>query len=186
MKHTRVAKRYALALFKSAKNSNSLDAVRHDAEVILQTIEAAKDFKAVLRSPVIQSWKKKTVIFDVFEGKISELSKAFLGILCHKSRENITEEIFEQFYELYNEQNGMISIVVTSAVELDAAAKASIEGGVQQRSGRKAIASYKVDPSLKGGLMIQIGDELLDSSLRTQLERMHQSLLSDPNAIRLN
>ncbi len=179
MKHLRVAKRYALALFKSAKMDNSLERVRRDADLIVNTIAAAKDLKAVLRSPVIQSWKKKGLLFEAFEGKISELTKAFLGILCSKNREDITEEIFLQFFELYTLEFGFVQITVSSAIALDDKEKAAIEHGVHQRVQRKPIARYVVDPGLKGGLMIQIGDQLLDSSLRTQLTRLHDSLIRD-------
>ncbi len=186
MKHLRVAKRYATALFKTARATNSLEAVRNDAEFILESIENAKDFKAVLRSPVIQSWKKKNLMFEVFENKISDLSKAFLAILCSKNREDITEEIFEQYYVLYNEQFGLVPVTITSAVALDEAARKSLEESLAKRMNKQPVATYRVDAKIKGGLMVQIGDQLLDSSLRTQLGRMHQSLLKSGTLDNLN
>lgn len=179
MKHVRVAKRYALALFASSKAEGSLEKVRLDAELILESIRTAHDFKAVLRSPIIQSWKKKNLMNEIFEGKISTITQAFIGILCAHGRENITEDIFEQFFVYYNEETRRVPITVTSAVALDAVSKAAIESGIKTRYSKTPIADYHVDASLKGGLKVQIGDVLLDSSLRTQLERLRTSLLTN-------
>ena len=177
MKHVRVAKRYALALFASSKAEGSLEHVNADAHLIRDSIEQSHDFKAVLRSPIIQSWKKKHVLEEVFEGKISIITKAFLGILCAHGRENITEDILEQFFVYYNEETRRVPITVTSAVELDASGRSAIEAGIEKRYSKTPIAEYKIDPSLKGGLKVQVGDTMLDSSLRTQLEKLRDSLL---------
>ncbi len=180
MKHIRVAKRYALALFKSAKAENSLEEVKNDAELILSAIEHAKDFKAVLRSPVIQSWRKKNLLIELFKEKVSVLSMAFLEILCSKNREDITAEIYEQYYALYDEHFNIMRVSVSSAVALDESMRKAVEAGIEKRFGRKPIADYQIDASLKGGLRVQVGDTVLDSSLKTQLEKMHHSLLNDP------
>ena len=177
MKHVRVAKRYALALFASSKAEGSLENVRHDAELILDSIRHAHDFKAVLRSPIIQSWKKKNLMNEIFEGKISVIMQAFIGILCAHGRENITEDILEQFFVYYNEETKRVPITVTSAVALDSDSKTAIENSIQTKYAKTPIADYRVDESLKGGLKVQIGDIMLDSSLRTQLEKLRDSLL---------
>ncbi|MFM8179519.1 MAG: ATP synthase F1 subunit delta [Candidatus Kapaibacterium sp.] len=179
MKHVRVAKRYALALFASSKAEGSLERVREDAEMILHGIRSAHDFKAVLRSPIIQSWKKKNLMNEIFEGRITTITQAFLGILCAHGRENITEDILEQFFVYYNEEMRRVPITVTSAVALDSGSMAAIEDGISKKYAKTPIAEYHVDASLKGGLRVQIGDVLLDSSLRTQLERLRDSLLAN-------
>lgn len=178
MKNIRVAKRYALALFASAKETNVLDAVKNDLSLILEHMDKAHDFRAVLRSPVIQGWRKKTIMREIFGSQVQTITLAFFDVLCDKGREDIVSDIIEQYEVLYNKHNSLMPVSVTSAVELSAAAKDALNLRLQEQFAMKPLTEYRVNPAIKGGLMVQIGDTLLDTSLRAQLQRMHDSLLT--------
>lgn len=178
MKNIRVAKRYALAMFNSAKEMNILDTVRTDVALIEKYMHVSHEFRAVMHSPIIQAWRKKGILKELLEKDVHGFTLSFMELLCDKGREDLHTEIFNQFTELYNVHNRLLPIVVTSAVALTDSAKATLENNIQTKTAMKPIASYKIDSDLKGGLTVLVGDTLLDNSVRSQLDRLYHSLQS--------
>lgn len=176
MRNVRVSKRYAVALYNTALQMNVLEQVHSDLEVVASHMEQSKDLKAVMNSPVIQSWRKKDVLKEIFQSKISELSMSYLVLLCDKNRENLTEDILNQFELLYNDSKGLIPVTVTSAVQLSEEERAKVVSKVVNEFGKTPVPTYLVDTTIKGGIVLKIGDYLYDMSVKSQLAKLYDSL----------
>ena len=113
MRETRIAIRYAKALFELSMEQKSLEQTHQDMILVRNVCTENKDFRLLLSSPIIKIDKKQNVMKSVFEGKIGKLSLAFLNIIASKRRENFIEPIAEQFLAVYQEHKGIISAVLT-------------------------------------------------------------------------
>jgi F-type H+-transporting ATPase subunit delta len=100
----------------------------------------------------------------------------FVLLLTRRRRIRLLPRIYEEFGQLANEYRGIVVAEVTSAVPLDDADKAVIIRQLSELTGRRAILRTQVDPSILGGLIVRIGDKLIDGSLRTRLERLRETL----------
>lgn len=178
MKNTKVAKRYALALFNSASEYDVVEQVRSDISFIDRCWILADDFRAVMKSPIIQARRKKDILREMFNDDTQALTLSFLDLVCDKGREVLIPEIFEQFVVLFNNRYALLPIEVTSAVELSDTAKDGLMSSLEQRFSKKPVPLYYVNPILKGGFVVKVGDILLDTSLRSQLDRLRDSLIN--------
>ena len=178
MKNIRVAKRYALALFNSAKEMGILDSILADVKQYERYMHTSPDFRAVMHSPIIQAWRKKDILKEVLENNFHPFTLTFLNLLCDKGREDLHTDIAQQFTDLYNFHNKLLPITVTSAVTLSDLAKASLVNSIKSNTAMTPVATYTINPEIKGGLTVLIGDSLLDSSVRSQLDRLFHSLES--------
>ncbi|MBL7999338.1 MAG: ATP synthase F1 subunit delta [Candidatus Kapabacteria bacterium] len=178
MKHFRVAKRYGLALFNTARDSSILDTINKDIHTFRAVLESSTDLRAVFKSPVIQGWRKKDILKEIFGTSLNELTVSFINVLCDKGREDIVTEIFDQFDDLYNKHNNLLPITVTSAVAMSDDEKQKLVANIKAKFGATPVATYSLNPELKGGLLVQVGDVLFDTSLRTQLLKLRNSLVS--------
>lgn len=177
MPNIRVARRYALALIYLVEELKQLDVVRKDLELILQTYKSSRDFQLFLESPVIREDKKKQVLGELFKGRISVTTMKFLELLAEKNREGILPDVIAQYHQLGNERLGIVEVVVTSAVELTKTQQRELERQLEQYAKKKIDAEYLVDPAVKGGFVVRIGDTVLDASIKRQLELLREKFV---------
>ncbi len=179
MAHVRVAHRYALALIDLAEESEQIDVVRKDFDLILRTFESSRDFQLFLASPIIREDKKKLILGELFKRKISAITMNFLEFLAEKDREGILPDVIGQFNKLRNERLGIVEVTVTSAVELTKSQRGKLERQLEQFTERKVVAGYLIDPAVKGGFVVRIGDTVLDASVKRQLELLHEKFVTE-------
>ena len=179
MADVRVAHRYALALIDLAEESKQIDVMRKDLDLILRTFKSSRDFQLFLESPIIREDKKKLILGKLFKGKISAITMNFLEFLAEKGREGILPDVIGQFNKLRNERLGIVEVTVTSAVELTKSQRGELERQLEQFTGRKVDAGYLIDPAVKGGFVVRIGDTVLDASVKRQLELLHEKLVTE-------
>ncbi|MCX7877670.1 MAG: ATP synthase F1 subunit delta [Ignavibacteria bacterium] len=176
MSFRKTARRYTLALYESALEKKQTEEVRKDFSDILALIKSSNDFRTFLISPVITPERKTEIIKLIFGGKVQELTENFLRMLCLKNRINILPEISEDFLDLVNEKKGIAKAVVKTAVEISDSQKKSIEDILRKFSHREISAEYKTEPEIIGGFIAQIGDRIIDASIKRQLELLKQKL----------
>ena len=180
MANIRVAQRYALALIDLAEESNQLDLVMKDLELIIEAYKSSRDLQLFLESPIIREEKKKQILREIFRGRISATTMKFLELLAEKNREGIVPDVVRQFRHLRNGRLGIVEAVVTSAVELTKTQRQDLERQLERYTGKKVDAEYLIDPAVKGGFVVRIGDTVLDASVRRQLELLREKLVSAP------
>lgn len=170
MLNPRLASRYAKSLLDLAVEKDQLAAVYADMQVLRQICKGNRDFVNLLRSPVIKAGVKRKIIGAVTNGKISSLTTAFNGLLASKGRERNLPEIITAFISQYKQHKNIYTVKLTTVVPISAALREEIIGQVKKAGGFHTIElEEKVDESLIGGFVLQVGDKLVDASISFDL-----------------
>jgi F-type H+-transporting ATPase subunit delta len=181
MINTKVAKRYASAIFQIAKEKNNLDVILNDFRLIMVTIEQSRDFENLLMSPVVNYSKKVQIFNEIFANKIDAITFEFIKLLINKKRDYFISQIIEQFIVLYNKHNNLTPVEILSAIELDDDTKSKVNNKISSALNLKIIPNFRVNKNLKGGIKIQVDDWVYDASISTKLENIRESLISNSN-----
>ena len=172
----RIAGRYAKSLIQLAEEEKKVDRVLEDVEAFRGLIKGSKDFKNFIKSPIIQTSKKKAIIGDLFKGKFDDLTIKFLEILTQKQREAFLPEIADEFVLQYRTKMKISTAVVTVANELTAENKKLIKAKLE-KSGvafENVELEVKKDPSIIGGFVLEIGNYIYDASVAHQLDQLRK------------
>ena len=177
LKH-RIAKRYANALFELSYQTKNLDQNHLDLQMIAAMIDQSENFNAFLQNPEIPSPMRQAALNALFKDRISPLTLKFLYFLVHHDRLNLLSEIGAAFDELYCENKNIFKIKITSARQLTANQAAAIGDRLKSRLNKNIDRDLEIDPGLIGGFKIQVGDQIHDFSIQTQLEKFKNRILS--------
>lgn len=178
MRNLRVARRYAVALMSAAESAHALDRVAADGDAIAGTLRGSRELRLLLASPIVSPVKKRAVLHELFGKSAGPLMLAFLDLMTAKSREAHLADIIEQFGVLRDEKLGIVSVDVTSAAALRPADAAGLTQALERYTRKKVRVRVTLDKALKGGLVVRIGDTVLDASIRRQLEILRERFRS--------
>jgi F-type H+-transporting ATPase subunit delta len=170
-----IARVYADALFGVAKQSGKLDSIREQLAAFADAVEANRDLAMFFFSPYFSSAEKKDGITRAVSGAEPELVN-FLELLAEKHRMPVIFRIRRRFEELWAEENKRIDVTVTSAVELDPGITQRIGAEIEKQTDRHVELESKVDEGILGGLVLRVGNMVLDASIRSRLERLHREV----------
>lgn len=176
----RVASKYAEAVLELAVAAGDAvaEAVHADLNAINIVVASTPDFTIVLNHPSISGDEKKKLLLQLFEGKAQELTVRLLNLLAEKRRLDLLDHIEHQYLELLKARKNILTATLTSAEPLADAAVAAIKAKLTEKTGKQLELEVKVDRSLIGGLVLRLGDEVIDGSLRGRLQVLERSLLS--------
>ena len=168
-----IARPYAEALFQSAgANASSLV----EPLEALAVVAANADLRQFADNPKVAEAQVVDVIVGVAGGPLAPALKNLLSLVVENRRLVALPEIAAQFRALVNAQTGVSDARITSAYPIDAAQLAEVVATLERRFGRKLTASVAVDPSLIGGIRVEVGDEVLDTSVQARLDQMRVAL----------
>jgi F-type H+-transporting ATPase subunit delta len=170
MRESRVAYRYALAFLEVAEEQKKLDDVGKDCEFIRMLTKGSREFVMFLRSPVITTVRKEQALSEIFTGRVSDLTMKFIQLLASKDRESILPEVIHQFIKLRDERLGILNVTARSAAKFTDAQHQQLVRQLEEATKKKVNITYTLDPSLKGGFLVQHGDTVWDASVRHQLD----------------
>ena len=176
MSNLRVAKRYASALMALTAEAKNPEAMAADLLTVQSAISSSRELRMVLASPVISKEKKKAVVAAIFRKKIGDAVQQYLASIVEKRRESVLQEILAQYFLLRDEQMGIISVDVRSAVEFSPAQEQSLTRHLEGITKKNVRASFSLDKMLKGGFIAKVGDTMFDGSVRRQLELLRSRL----------
>ena len=145
-----------------------------DAAAALYDSPAAAQF---LTSPVVPPDRKQAVLFELLPGLTSE-AQNFLALLTRRGRLELVPAIVTEFRQLVQEERGIETATVTTAVPIDERQMTLIASRLTQRIGKAVQIEARIDPSIIGGVVAQIGDDVIDDSVRGRLERLRRSLIA--------
>ncbi|KAJ3335459.1 ATP synthase subunit O, mitochondrial [Gonapodya sp. JEL0774] len=173
--------RYATALFSAAKKSNAVDAVERDLNRIKSLMQSDEKFKFFVETPIIPRDEKKGGLKEIFvKGGYSPVTQNFFDVLADNGRLDQTSKIFNSFEILLLASRGLVSCAVTSAKELDAATLRRVEAILTKSNllekGQRITVTSKVNPSILGGLVIEIGDKTIDLSVSSKIAKLNRLL----------
>lgn len=166
----RAAQRYAKGLMAFANEANQTDVVYAEMNDVSNAIKENEDLRIFLNSPIIDAKKKEVALKEVFKS-LSATTQTFISLIVRQGRENILSKIAEQFIAIYDHSNNIVTAEITSAVQLD---QNTIDNIIAKAKQTLAVGSQikvenKVDASLIGGFVLKIGNNQVDSSIKTKL-----------------
>lgn len=172
MSELTVAFRYAKSLIDLAGEQNTLEAIKQDMDLFVQTLKSNPQLQAVLRNPIISHDKKLNILKALFAGKVSKASESFFAIMVTKNRAEILFHTAQEFINQYNIKKHIVTATVVSASPLSEDNKQSMIAEVKKIIGGNIVLQTKVDPSLIGGFILTVGDRQIDTSVATDLKRL--------------
>jgi ATP synthase F1 delta subunit len=170
-----IARVYADALFEAAKDAGKLDAIHDHLGEVADAIANNHDLQVFLFSPYFSSAEKREGIERAISGAEPELVN-FLELLVEKHRTPAIFRIRARFDELWAEENRQLDVTVASAIELDQSVIDHVREQIEKQTGRKVQLSAEVNPDILGGLVLRVGNMVLDASLRSKLERLRKEV----------
>ena len=168
----RIAIRYATPIIELAEEKKLLDKVKADMESFVSVCSENRDFSLMLKSPIIPHQRKADILKKVFGGKVNDLTLQAFEIITRKNREDLLENIAEEFLHLYNVKMGLEEVSVTTSFELDAGMRKAFEKLAKDVTGKDPILKEKVDPEILGGYILKLGDRQIDESVSGQLKEL--------------
>lgn len=172
-----VSKTYGEALFDLALEDGTLTTIIEEVNVVKEAIEENPDLLKFLSHPKINKEEKISVIENIFKGRVSDSLVGFLVIIVQKDRYDDIDGIFEYFIARVREYKNIGVASVTSAVDLTEEQKKQVEQKLLQTTKYNQFElSFYVDKNLIGGLVIRIGDRVVDSSIKTKLQMLAKDL----------
>jgi F-type H+-transporting ATPase subunit delta len=178
MNESKITVRYAKALFGLVKEDNSLDIQKKDIELLFQCLQEIPELLEVIHSPVMKA-SEKTRLFDLsFADSFSPLTVKFLHLVLESRREEYLPGICRYFLNLIKAEQGIQSAELVTAAPLDEKLRQSIIGLITKKFKSKIDLHEKVDGSLIGGFILRVGDQQLDASLSSKLEKIKNELIN--------
>jgi len=176
MQSHRAASRYAKSIIELAKEQNVIDELQNDMLLFIAVVEQNRNFAVMLKNPIINHDKKSNVLHALFEKRMNKLTLLAFDLISKKNRENILAEIAGEYLVQYNTLKGLQVADVATTIALDADLRKKFNDLVEEISGKKAKLIEKVDASIIGGFILNVGDNRLDQSIRTQLNNIKREL----------
>lgn len=174
-----IAKVYGDALFEAAQDKRNLEAVYQEAQQLGRIFREEPELMRALNHPRIVKEEKVSMMENIFSGRVSQEMMGFLTIIVDKGRQKEIPAIFAYFIQAVREFKKIGTASVTTAVELKDEQKAAVKKKLLETTPYVEFEmDYAVDPELIGGMVIRIGDRVVDSSVKTRLYELKKQLLA--------
>ena len=172
------AERYSLALFELSDESNLLSQIEDQSSSILNLIEQSEDFSNLIKDPTTSQEDLLKVIHTISENnKFESLFKNFLSFLIQKRRFFFIERILKSFIEICSRKRGELKAELKSAKELSNEEIKKITEELTKNFSSKIKLNYKHDESLIGGLVVQVGSTMVDTSIKNKLQQIENRMI---------
>jgi F-type H+-transporting ATPase subunit delta len=169
-----VARVYSEALFDVAKKAGTLDELHEQLGQVADAVAEDRDLQIFFFSPYFSSEEKRDGIKRSIADGNPELVN-FLELLAEKHRMPALFRIRRRFDELWGEENRRLEVTLTSAIELDPAVIEEVGAEIERKTGKTIELTSRVDDSIVGGLVLQVGNRVLDASIANRLEKLRQA-----------
>jgi len=172
------ANRYSLALYELANESNVIQKIEENSNGLLKLISKNKDFKDLIKDPTVSQEDLNKVINKISENSNLELLfKNFLNFLISKRRFFYVEQILKRFNEICSEKRGELKAEISSAKELTQNEINKIRDELSENFKSKVKLNYNHDKSLIGGLVVQVGSTMIDTSIKNKLQQIENRMI---------
>lgn len=170
-----IAKRYAKALFSLALEMNVIEDTRADMEAVISVCRSNKDFRQLLKSPVIRSEKKRKVIKAIFSGRLGELSMRYLDIITGKKRESFIPQIADEYILNYKKYKNIFTVHFATATTVSDDIRKKVIALLEDQTGANIDLVEEVRKELIGGFVLNYNDYKYDASIKYQLKKLKKS-----------
>ena len=170
-----IAEVYSRSLFEVASDQDGLDRVHTELGEFADALHSDREMQVFFFSPYFSSQEKKDGIGRMIEDADENFVR-FLELLAERHRLPAIFRIRREFDALWRKQNKLLPVTVTSAVELDAGLVEGIGKRIEEQTGQSVELSSTVDPDVIGGLKLQVGNMVLDASVRNRLDKLRKQI----------
>ena len=170
-----IAQVYSRALFEVAKEHGKLDEIRDQLGALTDAVAEQRDLQVFFFSPYFSTEEKKEGLSKALEGA-DEILVNTLELLIEKHRMPALFRIRRQYDELWQEENRLLPVQVTSAIELDQGTVKQVGDAISAQTDRRIDLRARVDPDILGGIVLQVGNSILDASIRNRLEQLRKQV----------
>jgi F-type H+-transporting ATPase subunit delta len=169
---SKAAIRYAKAVLQQANETKVAEAMFEDMQSVYGTIQASKELRSVLKSPIVKSLDKKEALLSIFE-KQSSATHRLIQVLVDNKRIALLSDVASSYMDLYNESKGVKVAEVITAVALSPSLEKMILSKVKDLTGSSSVTlSKEIDPSIIGGFILRVGDLQYNASISNQLRNI--------------
>ena len=172
-----LAGRYALALFELAEDGRAIDQVEQSLGAVRDALDQSSDFRELTQSPLVaRGQATKAMLATADQLGIDATTRSFLGVLAENRRLSELPKVIRAFRQLAARHRGEATAEVTSAHPLSDDQVSELKQQLRLRLGREVAVDLSVDPDLLGGLVVRIGSQMIDSSIRTRLNALSSAM----------
>jgi F-type H+-transporting ATPase subunit delta len=168
-----LAQVYARSLFEVAREQGKLDELREQLAQFVDALDENRDLAVFFFSPYFSTKEKQEALGRLLDGA-EEAFLNFLSLLIENHRMPVIFRIRSEYERLWDEENLTLPVEITSAIELDQATTESLGKTIGERAGRKVTLAARVDPDILGGIVVRVGNSILDASIRNRLEQLRR------------
>ncbi len=177
MSESIVAYRYAKALIDLANEKGVVKEVNTDMSFFEKICNENSNFVAVMANPIVRHDKKLKILNAIFENNINPVTFSIFNVLTRKNREKLIYSISKEFQKIYNLQNGIQKVTVTTVEELTLKQKHEFIRLIEEATKMKVELEEKIDQGLIGGYVLRVGDTQIDTSVKKKLNELKLSLV---------
>ena len=168
-----LAQVYGRSLLQGARERGKLDLVREQLGAVADALAQNRELQIFFFSPYFSTDEKQNALERMIDGA-DEVLMNFLKLLIEKHRMPVIFRVRSQYERLWEEENRTLPVEITSAVELDSATTDSVGRAIGERTGRRVTLAARVDPDILGGIVVRVGNSILDASIRNRLEQLRR------------
>lgn len=181
MNQSKIAIRYARAVFQTAVEAGAVEKVKEDFGILEHFMTTEPLFQHLLTSPLVSSQQKNTVFTNSFREHFSPISVEFLKLISRNRREAHLDAVIRNFYDLYKKYKGLLTVELQSVSPISEDLKKKIREVVQDRFHKEVQFREFVNPELIGGFIMQVEDFQYDASVSSQLKSIKNQLTQKTN-----
>ncbi len=168
-----LARVYARSLFEVALEQGKLDVLREQLGQFADALDDNRQLAVFFFSPYFSTAEKQEALGGVLDGADPSFLN-FLSLLIENHRMPVIFRVRQQYERLWEEENRMLPVEITSAVALDEKTTEELGRTIGERAGRRVTLSSRVDPDILGGIILRVGNSILDASIRNRLEQLRR------------
>ena len=178
-----VADKYSSAMFELAQEQNMLELMEEQLGYVASVMVDQPELRSFLENPIVTEDAKIKLIGKIFDSSIDKVALHFIYVMIKRGRYRYIASTIEAFIKKSCAARGILEATVTVAEPITADVEASVQAKLREVTGKDVILSVRQDPSIMGGIVIQVGDKRIDGSVARRLEELEKSLLRT-NSIR--
>ena len=172
-----IAQVYARSLFEVAKEQGKLDVVKEQLGQFADALDENRELATFFFAPYFSTQEKEDGLGRLLDGA-DPVVENFLKLLIENHRVPVIFRVRREFETLFDQENSLLPVTITSAVRLDDATVKSIGDAIGKQTGQQVELTANVDPDVLGGLIVRVGNSILDASIRNRLENLRRSVAS--------
>lgn len=174
----RLADKYALAIFEIAEDTSSIQNMYKQLLGVQDLLKSNEDLSNFIYNPLVPKVSKKEVTQKIFADSIETMLLNFLLVLIEKERISLFDAICKAYKKFMNEKENIVDVKVTTARAMSAEQETEVVEKVSKMLNKKVVLNKHIDEKILGGIVIQVGDKLIDGSVLRQLKNIRRSLQS--------